>query len=129
MAIMNQDTKMAAPDDNDGDANGSGAGEVQEVKRDGLLLAEPEVKTKRPPWFKVVLLNDDYTPMDFVVFLIKDIFHRNHEDAVGIMLEIHQRGAGVCGVFTRDIAETKAELVITLSRRNEYPLQCRVEKA
>ena len=129
MAIMNQDTKMASPDGDEGDANGSGAGQRQEIRHDGLLLAEPEVKTKRPPWFKVVLLNDDYTPMDFVVFLIKDIFHRNHEDAVGIMLEIHQRGAGVCGVFTRDIAETKAELVITLSRRNEYPLQCRVEKA
>ncbi len=129
MAILNQDTKMAAPGGDDGDADGSGAGGVQEVRHDGLLLAEPEVKTKRPPYFKVVLLNDDYTPMDFVVFLIKDIFHKNHEDAVSIMLDIHKRGAGVCGVFTRDVAETKAELVITLSRRNEYPLQCRVEKA
>jgi ATP-dependent Clp protease adaptor protein ClpS len=77
----------------------------------------------------VLLLNDDFTPMDFVVFLLKDIFHRNHEEAVAIMMEIHNRGMGVCGVYTRDVAETKAELVITLSRRNEYPLQCRVEKA
>ena len=126
MARWNHDTKMADPDE--GDASGGGTGE-QEIRHDGLLLAEPEVKTKRPPWFKVVLLNDDYTPMDFVVFLIKDIFHRSHEEAVSIMLDIHKRGAGVCGVFTRDVAETKAELVITLSRRNEYPLQCRVEKA
>jgi len=126
MALLNQDTEMTSPDD---DGNVDQGGEQREIRNDGLLLAEPEGKTKRPPWFKVVLLNDDYTPMDFVVFLIKDIFHRNHEDAVGIMLEIHQKGAGVCGVFTRDVAETKAELVITLSRRNEYPLQCRVEKA
>jgi len=99
------------------------------VRHDGLLLAEPEVKTKRPPHFKVILLNDDYTPMDFVTFLLKDVFHRSHEEAVSIMLEIHKQGAGVCGIYTRDVAETKAELVITMSRRNEYPLQCRVEKA
>lgn len=129
MAIMDLYTAMDGPDGDEGDAGGSGTGNRQDVRHDGLLVAEPEVKTKRPPWFKVVLLNDDYTPMDFVVFLIKDIFHRNHEEAVGIMLDIHKRGAGVCGVFTRDVAETKAEMVITLSRRNEYPLQCRVEKA
>jgi ATP-dependent Clp protease adaptor protein ClpS len=103
--------------------------EKQSPQGDGLLLAEPLVKTKRPPYFKVVLLNDDYTPMDFVVFVLKDIFHLDHEASIGIMLEIHNKGAGVCGIYTRDVAETKAELVITLSRRNEYPLQCRVEKA
>jgi len=117
---------MAKPADN---TNGNGGGELQEVRRDGLLLAEPEVKTKRPPYFKVVLLNDDYTPMDFVVFVLKDIFHKTHEEAVGVMMEIHNKGEGLCGVYTRDVAETKAELVITISRRNEYPLQCRVEKA
>jgi ATP-dependent Clp protease adaptor protein ClpS len=111
-----------------GPRNGSGDRELQEVKGDGLLLAEPEVKTKRPPFFKVVLLNDDYTPMDFVTFVLKDIFHKNHEEAVSIMMEIHNKGEGMCGVYTRDVAETKAELVITISRRNEYPLQCRVEK-
>jgi ATP-dependent Clp protease adaptor protein ClpS len=98
------------------------------VKNDGLLLAEPEVKTKRPPYFKVVLLNDDYTPMDFVVFILKDIFRRSHEEAVSIMLEVHQKGEGICGVYTRDVAETKAEESIVIARRNEYPLQCRVEK-
>lgn len=103
--------------------------ERQSPQGDGLLLAEPLVKTKRPPYFKVVLLNDDYTPMDFVVFVLKDIFHLTHEESINIMLEIHNKGAGVCGIYTRDVAETKAELVITLSRRNEYPLQCRVEKA
>src|SRR6185295_16187005 len=120
MAIMKLDTEMAEPDRDDG-------GE-QEVRHDGLLLAEPEVKTKRPPYFKVVLLNDDYTPMDFVVFLLKDVFRKNHTEAVNTMLEIHRKGEGLGGIYTRDVAETKAELAITLSRRNEYPLQCRVEK-
>ncbi len=100
----------------------------RETRHDELLVAEPEVKTKRPPFFKVVLLNDDYTPMDFVVFILKDVFHRSHEEAVTIMMDIHQKGEGVCGIYTRDVAETKAELVITMSRRSEYPLQCRVEK-
>lgn len=125
---MSLDTKMSGPDEGEKPGFGNGSGEIQEVRKDGLLLAEPKVKTKRPPLFKVVLLNDDFTPMDFVVFVIKDIFHKNHEEAVSIMLDIHNRGAGLCGVYTRDVAETKAELVITLSRRNEYPLQCRVEK-
>jgi ATP-dependent Clp protease adaptor protein ClpS len=101
---------------------------VPDRRHDDLMLAEPEVKTKRPPFFKVVLLNDDFTPMDFVVFVLKDIFHKNHEEAVSTMLDVHHKGAGVCGVFTRDVAETKAELVATLARRSEYPLQCRVEK-
>ena len=130
MAIMTLDTEITEAQNSSHDSNkGGGGGEVQEIKRDSLLLAEPEVKTKRPPFFKVVVLNDDYTPMDFVTFILKDVFHKTHEEAVGIMLEIHNRGAGVCGVYTRDVAETKAELVITISRRNEYPLQCRVEKA
>ena len=114
---MIQDTKMSVPD--------SGQ---SETRTGGLLLAEPEVKTKRPPYFKVVLLNDDYTPMDFVVVILKDIFRKAHEEAISIMLEIHKKGAGVCGVYTRDVAETKAEAVITVARRNEYPLQCLVEK-
>ncbi|MDX2072738.1 MAG: ATP-dependent Clp protease adapter ClpS [Alphaproteobacteria bacterium] len=103
-------------------------GGIEEVSNDTLLLVEPEVKTKRPPFFKVVLLNDDFTPMDFVVFVLKDIFRKNHEEAVSTMLDVHHKGAGICGVYTRDVAETKAELVVTLARRNEYPLQCRVEK-
>lgn len=102
--------------------------DVREDRTDGVLLAEPEIKTKRPPYFKVVLLNDDFTPMDFVVFILKDIFRKSHEDAVNVMMDIHQKGAGTCGVYTRDVAETKAEMVITLARRNEYPLQCSVEK-
>jgi ATP-dependent Clp protease adaptor protein ClpS len=100
---------------------------VPDIRHDGLILAEPEVKTKVPPYFKVVLLNDDYTPMDFVVNILKGIFRKNQEEAVSIMLEIHQKGEGVCGIYTRDVAETKAEETVMIARRNEYPLQCRVE--
>ena len=129
MAIMKLDTGKSSPAVRAGNGDDhEGGGGVREVRHDGLLLAEPRVKTKRPPLFKVVLMNDDFTPMDFVVFILKDIFRRSHEEAVSIMMEIHQKGEGICGVFTRDVAETKAELVITLARRNEYPLQCRVEK-
>jgi ATP-dependent Clp protease adaptor protein ClpS len=66
--------------------------------------------------------------MDFVIYVLKDVFHKGHEDAVSIMMDVHQKGEGVCGVYTRDVAETKAEMVITISRQSEYPLQCRVEK-
>jgi len=117
---MKIDPEMARAEGNQGTEH--------EVRHDELLVVEREVKTKRPPYFKVVLLNDDYTPMDFVIFLLKDVFRKNHEDAVNTMLEIHHSGAGTCGVYTRDVAETKAELALTLARRSEYPLQCRVEK-
>ena len=126
MSIIVADTKNILPKvtaTQNGDDHGG-----QEHQQDGLLLAEPKVKTKRPPYFKVVLLNDDYTPMDFVVFLLKDVFHKDHDGAISTMLEIHHQGAGICGVYTRDVAETKAELVLTLASRAEYPLQCRVEK-
>lgn len=114
-------------------ASENGGRDLQEIRprfdgKEDLLVAEPAAKTKRPPFFKVVLLNDDYTPMDFVVYVLKDVFHKNHDDAVSIMLDVHQKGEGVCGVYTRDVAETKAEMVIAISRQSEYPLQCRVDK-
>lgn len=103
-------------------------GQDREQREGGLLLAEPKAATRKPPFFKVVLLNDDFTPMDFVVLVLKEIFHQGHDEAMRIMLEVHQRGAGVCGVFTRDVAETKAEAVIHSARHHEYPLQCLVER-
>jgi ATP-dependent Clp protease adaptor protein ClpS len=128
-AIMNPDTaKVFSTVECAQNASSGGGDGTKEHREGGLLLAEPKVQTKRPPRFKVVLMNDDYTPMDFVVFVLKDIFRKSHEEAISIMLQIHHQGEGVCGVFTRDVAETKAELVITLARRSEYPLQCRVEK-
>lgn len=93
-----------------------------------LLVLEPKTKTKRPPFYKVVMLNDDYTPMDFVVDVLKSIFRKNHHDAINIMLEIHHQGAGLCGVFTLDVAETKAQMVVDRARSQDYPLQCVVEQ-
>jgi ATP-dependent Clp protease adaptor protein ClpS len=77
--------------------------------------------------YKVILLNDDYTPMDFVVLVLEQVFHRTHEDALKVMLEIHQKGAGIAGVYTRDVAETKADQVVEYARINDYPLQCTLE--
>jgi ATP-dependent Clp protease adaptor protein ClpS len=99
-------------------------------KSDAVLVVEPKTRTAnaKPPFYKVLLMNDDYTPMDFVVFVLKEIFHKSHADAIRIMLEVHNRGAGTCGVFTRDVAETKVEQVVAAARKNEHPLQCVMEK-
>ncbi|MES2985319.1 MAG: ATP-dependent Clp protease adapter ClpS [Pseudomonadota bacterium] len=93
-----------------------------------IMIAEPKAKTKRPPMYKVILLNDDYTPMDFVVMVLEQIFRRPHHDALNVMLEVHQKGAGLAGVYTRDVAETKVDQVIEYARINEYPLQCTLEQ-
>ena len=95
---------------------------------DELLLAKPKVKPKRPSLYKVVLLNDDYTPMDFVVKVLENIFHKDHTEAVSVMMDIHQKGAGVCGVYTKDVAETKLDQTIYLARQHDHPLQCVIEK-
>jgi len=99
-------------------------------KHDAVLVAEPKTRTAtaRPPFYKVMLLNDDYTPMDFVVLILKSVFHKEHADAIHIMLEVHNRGAGTCGVFTRDVAETKVEQAVLIARKHEHPLQCVMEK-
>jgi ATP-dependent Clp protease adaptor protein ClpS len=91
---------------------------------------EPKAKTQtaKPPLYKVKLLNDDYTPMDFVVFVLQEFFHKTHENALQITLEIHNHGSGICGIYTRDVAETKIEEVIVTARKQEYPLQCVMEK-
>lgn len=92
-------------------------------------VAEPEVcsENKVPRKYKVVLLNDDYTPMDFVVDVLKHFFHLNEEVAVQVMLQVHVQGKGVCGVFTRDIAETKVALVNEYARMNQHPLLASME--
>ena len=92
-----------------------------------VMIAEPEAKTKRPPRYKVILLNDDYTPMDFVVMVLEQIFRKNHQDALDVMLEVHQKGAGIAGIYTRDVAETKMDQVIEYARINDYPLACTLE--
>jgi len=99
-----------------------------DTKLDQLLVLEPKTKTKQPPFFKVVMLNDDYTPMDFVIQVLTGIFKHSDEDAMTIMMKIHNQGSAVCGIYTRDVAETKIDMVIAVARKNEYPLQCAMER-
>ncbi|HEC12047.1 MAG TPA: ATP-dependent Clp protease adapter ClpS [Acidiferrobacteraceae bacterium] len=94
---------------------------------DGLAVAETRPKLKRPHLYKVLLLNDDYTPMEFVVTVLQQIFAKHREDAVRIMLHVHTKGMGVCGVFTREVAETKVNQVMNFSQENQHPLQCTLE--
>ena len=92
-----------------------------------LALAPAKPKLKRPPLYKVVLLNDDYTPMEFVVEVLEHFFSMNREKATQVMLAVHTKCKGVCGIYTRDVAETKAELVNQAARDNGHPLLCEVE--
>lgn len=93
----------------------------------GLATAKARPRLTRPPLYKVVLLNDDYTPMDFVVDVLCTFFNMNVEKATQVMLKVHTEGKAVCGVFTRDVAETKAEQVNVFSRKHQQPLLCNVE--
>ena len=93
----------------------------------GLALAPARPKLKKPPMYKVVLLNDDYTPMDFVVEILEIFFSMNREKATHIMLTVHVQGKAVCGIYTRDIAETKAAQVNQYSREHQHPLLCEIE--
>ncbi len=83
--------------------------------------------TKKPSMYKVLMLNDDYTPMEFVVHILGRVFGKSHDEATQIMLHVHQRGVGVCGIFTLELAETKATQAIDLARKNDHPLQCTIE--
>ncbi len=95
----------------------------------GLNLAtKTRVQTKKPSMYRVLLLNDDYTPMEFVVLILERFFQKSREQATRIMLHVHQKGVGVCGVYTYEVAETKVAQVMDLARRNEHPLQCTMEK-
>ncbi|MHA7878222.1 MAG: ATP-dependent Clp protease adapter ClpS [Saccharospirillum sp.] len=95
----------------------------------GTVTQTEDPKLKHPPLYRVVLLNDDYTPMEFVVHILEQFFYMNREKATQVMLTVHIQGKGVCGVYTRDIAETKAAMVNQYARDNEHPLVCEVEKA
>ncbi|MDZ7736729.1 MAG: ATP-dependent Clp protease adapter ClpS [Gammaproteobacteria bacterium] len=101
----------------------------QQDQDEGLALQEAKPKLKRPPLYKVILINDDYTPMDFVVHVLEQFFALDRESATRIMLEVHTRGKGICGVFTHEIAETKVSQVNSYSRENNHPLLCTMEKA
>jgi ATP-dependent Clp protease adaptor protein ClpS len=92
------------------------------------IAVKPRPKTKKPSMYKVLMLNDDYTPMEFVVHVLERFFTMSGEQATQIMLHVHQRGVGVCGVFTYEVAETKANQVMDLAREHQHPLQCTIEK-
>ncbi|UTW57015.1 ATP-dependent Clp protease adapter ClpS [Kordiimonas sp. SCSIO 12603] len=98
--------------------NGSGTG----------LLTKPETKTKKPSMYKVILLNDDYTPMEFVVHILQRFFRMTMEQATDVMLQVHQKGVGICGIFTYEVAETKVNQVLAFAKQHEHPLQCTLEK-
>lgn len=91
-------------------------------------VTRTRVKTKKPSLYRVLLLNDDYTPMEFVVFILERFFNRSREQATRIMLHVHQKGVGLCGVYTYEVAETKVAQVLDLAKRHEHPLQCVMEK-
>ena len=96
----------------------------------GAVVAERKAqKTEPPPMYQVILLNDDYTPMEFVVMVLQEYFNRDLETATQIMLKIHHDGRGVCGVYSKDVAGTKVELVLAAARRGGHPLQCIMESA
>lgn len=107
------------------DGNDGGDNDAEEEA--GVLL-KTRPKTKKPSMYKVLLLNDDYTPMEFVVYILQNFFNKNQQEATDIMLHVHRRGVGICGVFTYEVAETKVAQVMDHARQNEQPLQCTMEK-
>lgn len=96
--------------------------------REGTLLEAKKAKLKPPPLFKVILLNDDYTPMEFVVGVLQRFFSLTREKATQIMLKVHREGMGVCGIYPKDIATTKVEQVVAYAREHQHPLQCVMEE-
>ncbi len=120
-------------DDNDDSDSGHNSGRDPENpdrddRRQTGLLLKPRPKTRKPNMYRVLLLNDDYTPMEFVVHILERFFNKNRQEATDIMLHVHRRGVGICGVFTYEIAETKMAQVMDFARANEQPLQCTMEK-
>ncbi len=91
------------------------------------VLVSQKTKIKKPKLYKVILLNDDYTPMEYVVKLLKIVFNKSESDAVNIMLMVHNKGSGVCGVFTKEIAETKVFRVLKMAKTDQHPLKCIME--
>ncbi len=94
---------------------------------EGLAVQEAKPALKKPALYRVLLINDDYTPMDFVVMLLQSVFSKDHETATKIMMHVHTKGVGVCGVYTREVAETKVRQVLDLSQKSQHPLQCTME--
>ncbi len=112
--------------DEDGGAGKDGDGDGKDQVG---VATKTRAKAKKPSQYKVLMLNDDYTPMEFVVLVLKRFFGMDLEQATRVMLHVHQRGVGVCGIFTYEVAETKVNQVMDFARQNQHPLQCTLEKA
>lgn len=116
-----QPLKLNAPRAGDGDGDGGNEGETG-------VATKTRAKTERPPMYKVMLLNDDYTPMEFVVHILERFFGLTHAQAFEIMLTVHKKGLAIVGVYSFEVAETKVAQVMDFSRRHQHPLQCTMEK-
>jgi len=125
-ALAGLPAPMRSGPDDDGDRRGGNHdGSGAEIG----VATRTKAKPKKPSQFRVLMLNDDYTPMEFVVIVLKRFFHMDLEQATRVMLHVHQKGVGVCGVFPYEIAETKVTQVMDFARKNQHPLQCTLEKA
>ena len=113
--------QMGPEDDRPGQGDG-----IDEIERGVVTRTRP--RTRKPSNYKVLMLNDDYTPMEFVVLCLQRFFTMGIDDATRVMLQVHQQGVGVCGVFTYEVAETKVSQVTDFARENQHPLQCTLEK-
>jgi ATP-dependent Clp protease adaptor protein ClpS len=116
------DAARASDEDGGKDEGGNGGSQLG-------VATKTRAKPKKPSQYKVLMLNDDYTPMEFVVLVLKRFFSMDLEQATRVMLHVHQRGVGVCGIFPYEIAETKVNQVMDFARQNQHPLQCTLEKA
>lgn len=114
---------VSGPDDPGRGGNGG-----DQSDRETGTVTKVRPKTKRPSLYRVLLLNDDYTPMEFVVMVLQDVFNKSREDAMAIMLHVHTQGVGECGVYPYEVAETKVTRVMDAARKNQHPLQCVMEK-
>ncbi|WP_040464935.1 ATP-dependent Clp protease adapter ClpS [Erythrobacter sp. NAP1] len=113
----------------DDDEKKDGGSDTDEGDGQVVIATKTRTKPKKPSQYKVLMLNDDYTPMEFVVMVLKRFFGMDLEAATRVMLHVHQKGVGVCGIFPYEVAETKVNQVMDFARQNQHPLQCTLEKA
>ncbi len=124
LIFLRHATMTADNADNDSDKNG----DIDTVTPHTNVATKAKPQTKKPSMYKVFLMNDDYTPMEFVIMVLEAVFNKSREEATRIMLHVHQKGLGLCGVYTYEIAETKVAQVMSAARQAQHPLQCTMEK-